>query len=325
MDSLISGIVPVYNAEHFLHRCVGSILNQDLSDLELILVDDGSSDSSGEICEGYTLVDKRIKVIHQENAGVSKARNAGLSIACGNYITFVDSDDYLPSRSDIYRNAISILEHNEVDILVWLWQFQDKNGNLVIDPQKIPEFFCGKQSTHEFARGLYYGSYANGLVVAAWNKLYKKDFIDNMSFEGQLYEDEDWMTRLLIKEGTVFCQSDFWYVYAQNNSSLTHLQFGKRHLGMLDIVKNRARLFEKDAFIRSKSIKLYLDLYIEYWYRAEECGIEPYEDLETYKKILSELSQSDNIRLKDKFRYMIFEFAPKLYKVFILKMRKKKP
>ena len=93
--SMISVIVPVYKTEKFLSDCIKSILNQTYHDLEVILVNDGSPDSSGQICEEYAKKDSRIKVIHQENAGVASARNTGLNLAAGEYITFVDSDDYI--------------------------------------------------------------------------------------------------------------------------------------------------------------------------------------------------------------------------------------
>ena len=95
---LISVIVPVYNVENFLHECVDSIINQSYSNLEIILINDGSSDKSGEICEIYALKDSRIKVYHKKNGGLSESRNMGLDHATGSYISFVDSDDYVHSR-----------------------------------------------------------------------------------------------------------------------------------------------------------------------------------------------------------------------------------
>ena len=323
MECLVSVIVPVYNTEKYLHRCIDSILNQNLTDMEVILVDDGSTDSSGEICDEYEKKDCRVKVIHQSNKGVSEARNAGLSMACGKYIAFVDSDDYLPNKADIYSSAVSALEQNDVDIMAWLWQFQDDNGRMVIDSKNVPEFFQGKMTTHEFAKGLYYGSYANGLVVCVCNKLYKKGFIENQMFSGRITEDDDWMMRILINNGNVFCQNDFWYVYAQNNSSLTHSKFSESNYHFLDVIKNRSRLFEDDDFIRNHSIKLYLDLYIEYWYKAKESGIEPYNDLSTYKGYLSQLSKTGYISFKDKIRYTLFKMSPKLYEFLVTKLRKR--
>lgn len=148
MKSIISVIVPVYNEEVRISRCIESILNQDIQELELILIDDGSTDSSGRICEKYARKDSRIQVIHQKNSGVGSARNTGITASKGKYIAFVDSDDYLPNNSGIYSKAISILEYNQVEVVAWLWQFQDENGNLVIDSEKIPSFFL-ERNLHE--------------------------------------------------------------------------------------------------------------------------------------------------------------------------------
>ena len=180
MKTQLSVIVPVYNTERFLRRCIESILNQNVEKCELILINDGSTDSSGKICDEYAKENQCISVIHRKNQGVGKARNNGVLASSGKYITFVDSDDYLPDDPTIYSKAISILENHDVDIVTWLWQFQNEEGKLTIDPHKIPTFFCGKKSMLEFAKGLYYGSYANGLVVGVCNKLYKRDYIKNI-------------------------------------------------------------------------------------------------------------------------------------------------
>src|SRR5699024_4498424 len=107
-DPLISVIVPVYNAEHYLKECVASITNQIIFNLQIIIIDDGSTDGSGEICDELAITDKRITVIHQMNSGVSAARNTGLRIARGKYIAFVDSDDILPE--DSYANLLSSIK-----------------------------------------------------------------------------------------------------------------------------------------------------------------------------------------------------------------------
>ena len=114
--SKISVIVPVYKAEKFLSNCIKSILNQTYHDLEVILVDDGSPDSSGQICEEYAKKDNRIKVIHQKNAGVAAARNVGLDLATGDYITFVDSDDYI--RPQMYEKMLKCAQNNHCDLVM---------------------------------------------------------------------------------------------------------------------------------------------------------------------------------------------------------------
>ena len=114
MENLISIIVPVYNVENYLRKCVDSIINQSYKNLEIILVDDGSTDSSGKICDEYSLKDSRIKVIHKKNGGLSDARNAGMEIASGDFWGFVDSDDYIDS--DMYSVLLENLLGAEADL-----------------------------------------------------------------------------------------------------------------------------------------------------------------------------------------------------------------
>lgn len=126
---LLSVIVPVYKAEKYIHRCVNSILNQTLEDLELILVDDGSPDNSGAICDEYAQKDARVKVLHKENGGAASARNAGLDLAEGKYIGFCDSDDYV--NHDMYETLISVMKENNLATIECLANVYDLDGNLV--------------------------------------------------------------------------------------------------------------------------------------------------------------------------------------------------
>lgn len=125
VELAISIIVPVYNVEKYLNRCLDSILNQTFTDFELILVDDGSTDNSGIICDEYKTKDNRIKVIHKENGGLSSARNAGLDIARGRYIGFVDSDDFI--SKDMYQILYNEAEKNKADMIMCEFKKVDKN------------------------------------------------------------------------------------------------------------------------------------------------------------------------------------------------------
>lgn len=113
---LISVIIPVYNSEKFLDRCVNSVLKQSYKELDIILVDDGSSDKSGEMCDQYAQIDERVRVIHKKNGGVSAARNSGLDVAAGDYCTFVDSDDYI--ESEMYQSMVDIAEQYNCDVVM---------------------------------------------------------------------------------------------------------------------------------------------------------------------------------------------------------------
>ena len=126
----ISVIIPVYNCKMYLRQCIESVINQDEKNIEIILVDDGSTDGSSSICEEYAKKDKRITFVHKKNEGVSVARNVGLKNAKGKYIAFVDADDYINPKT--YSKAFEHMEKNNLDLLIWNYSF-DKNGVLSIN------------------------------------------------------------------------------------------------------------------------------------------------------------------------------------------------
>ena len=125
----LSVIVPIYNVEQYIHKCVDSILNQNFKDFELILVDDGSPDSCGKICDEYAQKDERVKVIHKVNGGLSDARNFGLEKAKGEYVSFIDSDDWVDEN--IYSESLKYMEENDLDIVCFDVTEVRTNKNLV--------------------------------------------------------------------------------------------------------------------------------------------------------------------------------------------------
>lgn len=179
---LVSIIVPVYNVEKYLPRCIDSILGQTYTDLELILIDDGSHDSSGHICDEYALKDKRIRVFHKDNAGVSAARNLGISKAAGNWIMFVDSDDWVDINAIKY--ASKYFEEND------LIRFSYKSV-----------FAEDEQRNEDFKLKMYYSkeSFISDVItqrtyVAVWGTLYKRDlFTPDVQFDPAISIGEDWL------------------------------------------------------------------------------------------------------------------------------------
>ncbi len=185
----ISIIVPVYNAEKYLKDCVESILNQTFRDFELLLVDDGSKDNSLEICNTFKAQDNRVKVIHQNNAGSSAAKNAGISVACGEYIAFCDADDVIDKEyiANLYQGVIL---HN-ADLCVGNVAFLKKRNDEVLSQRKV-EMTPGIFSLKDFMS--FYPSYMpNAVIGAPWNKLYKKSIIDENSlrFNTNIKNNED--------------------------------------------------------------------------------------------------------------------------------------
>ena len=219
----LSIIVPVYNVSGWLPETVDSILAQTLRDFELILVDDGSTDGSGEICDCYAAKDSRVVVIHQKNAGVSAARNAGVAAARGDFIGFTDSDDII--EADMYQVLMSLAEKHNADVV----QCQhDRSGALngASRAQKV-RVMTGQ----EFVRRMFTkirGDYTN--QVALWSKIYKKELFEGIIFPvGQVYEDEQETYKLCLKAVRLVETDDILYHYIKReNSIITGVSARKR-------------------------------------------------------------------------------------------------
>lgn len=215
MNKLLSVIVPVYNVEKVLKRCVDSILAQDYTPMEVILVDDGSPDKCPQICDEYATKDKRIKVVHKTNGGVSSARNVGLDKAVGEYISFIDSDDSI--LPNMYSEMIEQLEQNKLDIIECKAQRVKKGvvkhsadkGNLIICNAKEELIDCLKND--------------GGSV---WSKIYKKQVIGTVRFpEGRVFEDTVAMFKFIANAKVIGFFNKTFYNYYYNYSSITQTSF----------------------------------------------------------------------------------------------------
>ncbi len=316
---LISVIIPVYNVEKYLRRCLDSVIAQTYQNFEIICVDDGSIDDSGKICDQYAVRDARIKVIHQENQGPSAARNRGLDAAEGEYIAFVDSDDYI--LEDMYKKMLDKLLNYNVDLCVCQWQYEFSDGRQVVKKKNIDPTIYGCKTSLEFARFLYRGNYENSVVVAVWNKLYRRALLDKIRFEGRIHEDEAFSGRIMAKNISVYVMEDQFYVYAQNGDSLTNKSFSANKFFFLDALAERRELFKSDAFIRQETELLYCNMYIEYCLRARKDGVavsHPERYRQIFRKMFSSLRREGKVNIKFRLRMMLFSFSPSLYR-FITK------
>ncbi len=178
---MLSVIVPVYNIEQYLDRCVESILKQSHQDVELLLVDDGSTDSSPAICDAWALRDSRVKVIHQQNAGPSASRNSGLLQAAGEWITFVDSDDYL--EPECYEKTLRVLEPSGCDMGIFGVRCESEQGDVFYD--------------ESYEEGRVYSvdelitRFVIPLRTAVWNKIFRRSFLAGIRFSDQFRHNED--------------------------------------------------------------------------------------------------------------------------------------
>ncbi len=221
-NELISVIVPVYNVEPYIRKCIDSILAQTYNNLEILLVDDGSTDRSCEICDEYAASDSRIRVTHQANGGLSAARNAGLKMARGNLIGFVDSDDYIDKT--MYEKLYRIMKEHEADISICAIEAVDEQGNILglWDSFSFKEdaVLTGKQALQmlDTERGDY-----NWHFVTACNKLLVKRLFDGNEFEvGRIHEDEIIVARLFFNCAKIAVTSDKLYFGLIRSSSISN-------------------------------------------------------------------------------------------------------
>lgn len=223
----VSVIVPIYNVEKYLDRCMESLLNQTLKDIEIIMVDDGSPDKSPQMCDEYAKKDRRIKVVHKKNGGLSDARNAGLKVATGEYVAFVDSDDYqsLNTYEELYRQAKS----GDYDV-VYGGAFWNKSNGEFFELFKIDRSFKGKEVLTLLGDMLYQDGnrpFEEQVSMSVWTGIYKLDVINknNISFKSErIYISEDviFHMELLPLCKSIKCVPKAYYHYCFNKDSLTH-------------------------------------------------------------------------------------------------------
>lgn len=268
---LISVIVPVYKVEKYLDRCVASIVNQTYHNLEIILVDDGSPDRCGEMCDVWAQKDDRIRVIHKPNGGLSDARNAGIEQAQGRFLGFVDSDDYI--TSDMYEYLYAHRVNGGICSCGYIEVDESARKNKKEDKKHFPianEYdFSGGVRLYlhdEIGQGFYRRSLTLGSY--AWNKLYDRSVFNNVRFpKGQNYEDVFIILALLHNAKSFKTLSECKYYYVQREDSITHVS-GKVAIDILKARKRQLSLVKKyklesELIVMAEMlvVKAYYDVY----------------------------------------------------------------
>lgn len=238
----ISIIVPVYKVEQYLSRCIDSILNQTFQDFELILVDDGSPDNCGEICNKYALKDNRIKVIHKENGGLSDARNVGLDIATGEYISFVDSDDVV--HPQMYTRLYDLIQRTGAEIAQCEYVRFDKEIEFQSLSEDAEEIIC----TNVEALDLLIES--NRFVPPVWNKLYKRELFSNIRFpKGKIHEDEYTTYKLFYEANKIAYLNLPMYYYFINDSGIMRNLNVEHKFHWIEAIE------ERNLFLKNKNLE----------------------------------------------------------------------
>ena len=217
MEPLISVIIPIFQVESFLEKCISSIITQTYDNLEIILVDDGSTDNSSAICDRFQAQDKRIKVIHQENSGLSHARNIGLKNATGDFIGFVDSDDWI--EPNMYDVLLSAVQETGADIAVCNYCREIETSKAIQNKIVFPKI---QLYSNETALKMLISGKKN-INICVWNKLYRSSIISTIRFpEGKICEDIQWTPQVIGNAKTVAFIDYPFYHYLYRNRSLVH-------------------------------------------------------------------------------------------------------
>lgn len=275
MHKKISIVIPIYNVEKYLKRCIDSIVNQTYKNIEIILVNDGSPDNCGVICDEYAKIDSRIKVIHKANGGLSSARNAGLDIASGEYIMFVDSDDWI---SEDTLEKLNRYVEKGYDIINFKLRFtKEKTENIIKLNDKI------KDSYECDLLGYIDKLFSGELDFFICNKLYKKDLFDEIRFPvGRNYEDLATIYKLYFKaKNIIVTDYTLYYYWLENSNSITSNSTIKNMTDYLVSTKeiyevnrqylkmNNRNLSNIDSWYTMMMIQLYIN-YTKSTYNNEE-------------------------------------------------------
>lgn len=303
MNDLISVIVPVYNFQDCLKRCVDSILEQTYINLELILVDDGSQDESGNICDQYKASDHRVKVLHKKNGGTSEARNYGLELAAGDYISFVDGDDFI--EPDFYESLYNLITKYNKDIAMVSYQ-QVKKDRI------IPQATSGKVAVIDREMAVQELLLDNTIQNYVWNKLYKRELFKTIRFPvGVVYDDINIMYELFRESNGVVYQETVKYNYCIRDTGVIKTNSHKKREDALLSIEKRFNDVEVDfpSLHKYNAFAYVLWMIRIYTFTVRENGYD-YEFIRKRLPLLQKLYEENKLllinQLKPKKRIVLF-------------------
>lgn len=320
----VSIIVPVYNAEKYLQKCLNSLVFQTFTDFEIILINDGSIDESGVICDNFKSNYSNIVVIHKENGGSASARNLGLSLAKGEYIAFVDADDYV--KNNFLERLVQLATSYNADLVECSFEIEKNNGETkyvvseqVSDVQRMDNIemlkaFCSKKG--------YFKS------VVLWNKLIKKDVLDGLSFiEGRGIDDEYLIHKILYRSKVSIVTNEVLYFYYLSDGSQMRTGYSLKTLDSVDAIERQLKFFKKINNRQLYNMLLYryysailLNYYFIKKYYKNENGV--LQELKRKRKCLYKALIVKETPFKDKVFLLIKRFTPSL--AYFMKTRKGK-
>lgn len=318
---LVSVIVPVYQVEKYIDKCIQSILKQTYQNIEVILVDDGSSDQSGSICDRYACMDNRIQVIHKKNGGLAAARNSGAAAARGDWYCFIDSDDYIAPDYIEYLLTLCQINHADMSCCMYdiVYETPEKQDNNIKKDQ-FDEIVA--YAPEEFT----YLLLCDKIASYAWNKLYRASLWSDIGFNEamKIYEDSTTLYKVASKANKIICGSGIKYYYVQRQTSLLH-----NNKNMRNILNYFSVLNEQENYVKSIEIStikpvpfdlLRLENSRRYLNYCVDHGIDIDSKIVDWKKYISDKNQikkilkyRDVFDKKSVFSNILLLISPKLY------------
>lgn len=311
----ISVIIPVYKVEEYLPKCLDSVINQTYKNIEIILVNDGSPDKSGVICDMYAGMDDRITVIHKQNEGVAKARNDALDIAKGDYIGFVDSDDWI--EPDMFEFLMNNLIKYDADISM-CGETVYENGKIISSKSNGSVSILDQDG----AKKLTVKGGSMGLI---WNKIYKKSILDNVRFSSEYGCSEDliFVYQAVQHAKNMVCVNKAKYNYFRREGGITKGEFGYGAFGVVDVMRNMLKQ-ETGTDIYPFCIKGFTDAAYTVLSgiitnkKCEDRFSELVQEIISYR---SDILFGGHHSAKDKVKVLLLSISPKLYRLVIRSVR----
>lgn len=297
----ISVIIPVYKVEKYLDKCVQSVVDQTYKNLEIILVDDGSPDNCPKMCDEWAKKDNRIKVIHKQNGGLSDARNVGVENSTGDYIMFLDSDDYV--STEICEKLMELALKHDVPLAACGYCLFPEDTNPAPCNEKVKEFYFQREGV---INQIYHASFP--CFVVAWGKLYKREIFDGIKYPvGKVHEDEHVIHEVLYNANSMVYTTEQLYYYLQRKSSITGQRKQNLVIDALQAFENRFNFLNEKLPERLNDNKLHYlqNLRVVYTYKY-------WATKELKKEIFNKFKSIYKTTANKSFRDIAFRFFPKL-------------
>lgn len=311
-SNLISVIVPVYNVQEYLDVCLKSIVEQTYENLEIIIINDGSTDTSKEICYKYQRIDPRIVIINQKNSGLSAARNVGFKAAKGEYISFIDSDDFI--YPDMYEIMMKYMEDLQADIVECQYETVHKDKELPIQNGKISyNIMDGKEALS--CQIMH--TKKERITYAVWSRLYRREMIEGIFFpEGMIHEDYFYNAQSFLRAKKFVIIDKCLYCHRIRPLSITQLPFSTRDYDKLCLIKQRTNYLKQEGYdkLASQSEReLYLELLVCYFRASNSKNGEESRNIASQLKAYKKAILSHDCMGKYRLDFQLFFISPRLY------------